>query len=350
MTDGTEQPQKPTSDRSQAKRAADYKKRLKEKGFAPLTVHISPEARPLFIQAAELIRDGTEPAQAFRIVTGNTEKTSEQPSPDRDRERQQHAELMEAIREGQQQQAALRALIENAYSQDRDREHAVTQRTAAIQNDRDREQQRHAELMEAIREGQRLQEALCARMDDPPRPGQDDRDREQWVELSERMTAAIQDQMAAVLDRIDAEADPQQELREALENLTDEQATLAAKMERLVTVMATLTQQSGQGDPDAQRHREAADRDRQKVVQILKQVVEERDAAYREIDDLKRHLAQGPPDEQDGEQRREAPHWQIEQLQIKINAMSEFAKLGREVYALTGWRRKLLNKWIGEQQ
>jgi hypothetical protein len=146
ITDETEPAPKPkASDRGQAKRAADYKKRLKEKGITPLTVQVSEDARLLFNRAAELIRDGTEPAEAFRIVAGNEPKASDQPATDRDQQ------------------------------------HAFTERTTVIQDERDQQRQQHAELIQAVKEAQRRQEAMLARLDDPHRPKQNDRDQQQAV-------------------------------------------------------------------------------------------------------------------------------------------------------------------------
>jgi hypothetical protein len=62
--------QEPAKDSAEAKRrrTAAYRERKKAQGIASVTLQVPEASHGMFQKAASLIRDGTEPGEAFRLA------------------------------------------------------------------------------------------------------------------------------------------------------------------------------------------------------------------------------------------------------------------------------------------
>jgi hypothetical protein len=109
------------------KRNATYREKLKQQGMVPIMLRLPEAARPVIHRAAALIRDGADPAEAFRIAGGSNEeplpdretleRLIEQIIQDRDQLRQQQAHITASLIETQRQNGALLQALSDAQQQ-----------------------------------------------------------------------------------------------------------------------------------------------------------------------------------------------------------------------------------------
>jgi hypothetical protein len=128
-TEGPKTPPKKSpknSSEGDKRRSAAYRERLKGRGVSAITLRVAEKSKPLFHRAAELIRDGVAPGEAFRIAGGS----NEEPLPDRealerliaqlteerDRATQLQAHTMTALTESQRQTAEVLGRLQDTLS------------------------------------------------------------------------------------------------------------------------------------------------------------------------------------------------------------------------------------------
>src|SRR5688572_15836464 len=87
MTDSTE-----PKDTAEAKRrrTAAYRERKKAQGISSVTLQVPEVCHGMFQKAAALIRDGTEPGEAFRLAGGNVTGDGAERHCDDDHDAQRH--------------------------------------------------------------------------------------------------------------------------------------------------------------------------------------------------------------------------------------------------------------------